>query len=314
MELIEGVDFLTSTFAPRASWTRRGCNRRWDNSHSGYSVPRHGPCSPRREARQHPRHSRQSRRPTGLRAHHPNGDRASSSEAHMFGTAAYMAPEQAVGARIDASADWYAFGTLLYRSAHGEASLLRLDHRGVDGQAKAQASTAASPRSPGGGGPRRALRRISWKRNPKRHPSGHSVLKRLGATHDAQAGTTSSSSRFTQSTPFVGRERGAVAAALGVRGVSFPHPLSRSSAASRAWGRASWFGGTRKAEAVRSRDSGLGWQLLRARIGGLQGLRRYRRLAESLHAAPAQGRGRRVVAPGTRDCCRACSRSFNEWR
>src|SRR5205807_6169799 len=47
------------------------------------------------------------------------GTHAEQSNEHVVGTAAFMAPEQAVGKPVGPAADWYALGVTLYEALTG---------------------------------------------------------------------------------------------------------------------------------------------------------------------------------------------------
>ncbi len=127
-----------------------------------------------------------------------------SSQQHGVGTAAYMAPEQALGMPLDASADWYAFGALLYEALTG-----RLPFSGstIEMIMDKQQHSPPPPRAHTPDAPADldelcvALLSI----DPKQRPSGRSILKRLGVAREA-TGALNTATHLTESAPFVGRD------------------------------------------------------------------------------------------------------------
>jgi hypothetical protein len=121
-----------------------------------------------------------------------------SSWQSMVGTAVYMAPEQAHGARVGPAADWYAVGVMLFEALTG-----RLPFDGaplqvlLDKQRREPPPPSAYADCPTD---LDQLTRALLAIDPEARPSGDEVLRRLGA----QAGETRAPST-PQLLPFVGR-------------------------------------------------------------------------------------------------------------
>ncbi len=131
-----------------------------------------------------------------------------SSSQRVAGTAAYMAPEQALAKATPAS-DWYSFGLILYEALVGSKAyrgkVLEVlmdkqqfappDPRMIVGDAAADLCALCSEL-------------VSV--DPKARPTASRVLARLGAetsASDASPSTFSTNAPPSQSVPFVGRER-----------------------------------------------------------------------------------------------------------
>jgi serine/threonine protein kinase/tetratricopeptide (TPR) repeat protein len=102
-----------------------------------------------------------------------------STEPHLLGTAAYMAPEQAEGRAVSAASDWYAVGVMLYEALTGrlpfEGTLLEI-------LLKKQRDEPSSPASflPNVPEDLNTLTVELMRRDPRERPSGMDILKRLG--------------------------------------------------------------------------------------------------------------------------------------
>ncbi len=122
-----------------------------------------------------------------------------TTDGHIVGTAAYMAPEQAAGGSVTSAGDWYAVGVMLYRALTG-----RLPHEGkvLHVLMEKQRTDPARPGSLFQDVPQE-LDRLCMdllERDPGKRPSGEEVLTGLG-------GMAVEGSRLAaQGRLFVGRE------------------------------------------------------------------------------------------------------------
>jgi tetratricopeptide (TPR) repeat protein len=122
-----------------------------------------------------------------------------TTDGHIVGTAAYMAPEQAAGALVTAAGDWYSVGVMLYRALVG-----RLPHEGkvLHILMEKQRSDPARPRRLCPEIPE-DLDRLCMdllQRDPDKRPTGEEILRRLGAIAPETSRTVA------QRRLFVGRE------------------------------------------------------------------------------------------------------------
>jgi tetratricopeptide (TPR) repeat protein len=122
-----------------------------------------------------------------------------TTDGHIVGTAAYMAPEQAAGCPVREASDWYAVGVMLYR-----ALTIRLPHEGKVLHILMEKQRSDPPRP--------SLLRHDipddidrlcmelLERDPDKRPLGSEILQRLGGTV-SEAARASAPRRL-----FVGRE------------------------------------------------------------------------------------------------------------
>ncbi len=124
----------------------------------------------------------------------------------VVGTAAYMAPEQALATPVAPALDWYAFGVLLYRTLTG-----KLPFQGPSSQIL-ENKQRFEPPPPGVlvEGVPEDLNQLCMELlrfDPKARPTDQQLLDRLGIPREADSrdGLGSISSLPTQTVPFVGR-------------------------------------------------------------------------------------------------------------
>lgn len=126
---------------------------------------------------------------------------AQSTDQHIVGTAAYMAPEQAAAQPLGPPSDWYAVGAMLFQALTGEPPFrgspiqVLLDKQRLDPPPPAELIPAVPSDL-------NALCVELLRREPERRPSGAEVLRRLGAAAPPQAAAPP-----RVFSPLVGRER-----------------------------------------------------------------------------------------------------------
>ncbi len=126
-----------------------------------------------------------------------------STELHVVGTAAYMAPEQATATNVSPASDWYSVGVLLYVALTG-----RLPFEGQPLEIL-MAKQGAEPKRPVErvDGLPEELDRLCMEllqRDPSARPDANEVLRRLG-TLDSESGETSARQASGEAAHFVGR-------------------------------------------------------------------------------------------------------------
>ena len=113
-----------------------------------------------------------------------DGDVNVTQEGTVAGTPAYMAPEQAMGAKLSEASDWYAFGVMLYEAISG---VLPIDDRNVTRLIQRKLSQDPQPLRSGAPTEVLDLCMSLLARDSDKRPSGTRVLSVLAAASGAEA-------------------------------------------------------------------------------------------------------------------------------
>ncbi len=141
----------------------------------------------------------------GLVAELEQADLHHSSEPHILGTVAYMAPEQAASLPVSPASDWYSVGVMLYQTLTGR---LPFDGGPLEVLGMKQRLEPVAPCELAAGVPDdlNALCLDLLRRDPDARPTASEVLRLLGAAPDESPAALLPRWSRRQAAPLIGRQ------------------------------------------------------------------------------------------------------------